>query len=262
MRNLLALSIVLSLGAPAFAGQVSVQLAGDSFEGPAAFELALDGKAIASAELDPASPPDVPKTYRFDVPDDSLRAGREFSVRLTNDRYVAGQGDRNLYLFGAKVGDRSLAAGDFQVQEDGRPQDRPAGPSVGLLSDNQRAVAVAPEGGWLPAANQADCTAELQITGYAVNIFDLDQDQKTKLTAFLATVPDASCALSITGYASGSGRKEINDKISQQRAEKVGDFVRESAAKFASQRIVAAGATTQFGTRDQDNRRVVVKLGE
>lgn len=262
MRSLFAFPLVLSLGSPALAGEVSVQLAGDAFDGSAAFELALDGKAVASGQLDPANSSDNPKTFRFDVPDENLRAAREFSVRLTNDHFVAGKGDRNLYLFGAQVGNKVLSVSDFNLLQDERPQDRKDASLIGLLADNQRAVAFAPQGGWLGIQSESVCDVELQVTGYGINAIDLDQKQKGVLKKFLTTIDSGSCALSIMGYASASGSDEVNRKVSQWRADGVLSFIRDSKVRFASESVVAVGATTQFGKKDQDNRRVVVKIAK
>lgn len=260
MRALLVFSITTCFGFPALAGEILVQLAGDSFDGPPAFEIALDDKTVGTGELDPAVPADQPKTFTFQVPDGTLAGAKMFSVRLTNDLYAAGKGDRNLYLFGARVGGRTLKANDFKLLEEGKLASSPSGASIPLLSDTQQAVADAPSDGWLATAGTADCGRELQLTGYAVNEFNLNPAREEQLVQFLSATVSGACALSVTGYASPSGTEAVNKKVSQARAEKVMDFILSSKTSFTSQQVVAGGSTGQFGKNDRDNRRVVVTL--
>ena len=108
--------LVLVLPLPAVGAELAVTLSGTAYEGGAAFAVALSGITVGKGVVDPGTDPKLGKTFDFQVDDALLAKNGDLTLVLTNDLFVAGKGDRNLLIVGAKLGAASLDAADFDKE--------------------------------------------------------------------------------------------------------------------------------------------------
>jgi outer membrane protein OmpA-like peptidoglycan-associated protein len=283
----------------AAAGELSLSLSGTSLGGGPAFEATLGAVVVGSGVVEPLPPPGEGTEFLFTVSDDLLRSGAALEVRLTNDAYEEGVGDRNLQIISARIGDTDVAAGQFELYR--REAEIPR--SDGLLNTNaDRAVATAPPGGWLQVPAGADplagvepalpavplaeppveaedepvaeapepavtgpseapaCDSEVVGTGFAGSSAVLSSEQQQALLAALTGVSADRCNVEVTGYSDVSGPVEVNKQMAEERAAAVAEFLGNEGISFADVEVVGFGETEEFGETAPPNRRVIVKL--
>jgi outer membrane protein OmpA-like peptidoglycan-associated protein len=171
------LSGLVALASTAAAGEglVEVQASGQSFNGPPALELLVDGKSVADVEINVAPAPVSGKpapvsaivarerTYRFTVQD--LDQANTIAVAFTNDAAEKGKGDRNLWIGGITVNGQRFNPAHLRIVAD-------ASENVGggiLLYSAGRVEVQKPAEGWRNAHGAAG-SAALTESGEGPNL--------------------------------------------------------------------------------------------
>lgn len=258
----LALFVVFSLATPlaAWSAEIALNLSGDAFQGGPAFLVSIDDEPVGEGTVDPV--PDGPDgaEFTFTVPDSVLAAGKTLQIRLTNDHYKEGVGDRNLRIVSARVGEVSLVASDFDIVY---PDGYVGTDGSGLLTTNsQVAVADRPASGWVEAAVApvAVCDESAVVAGYANGVYQPTEEQNAELAPILNRAKEGDCSVTIRGYASTSGPEDANQRVSEVRAKAVLEYLVQNGASFTSTDVAGVGETEEFGPSQADNRRVTVQL--
>jgi outer membrane protein OmpA-like peptidoglycan-associated protein len=272
--------IVFALCSATTAADVSVWLSGQDFDGGPAFVVQVGEVTIGNGVIDLI--PTDPDGVRFDFTvADELLGSQPLSIKLTNDAYEAGVGDRNLIVIRAKVGGAEIALSDFEFRgPDGTVLDGSRGV---LASNGQVAVAAAPAAGWpvraeapaeMPASSSTadvgqppasaqpdggpDCTeTSVRLEGYATGVIEPSGAAKALLAD---AVSYAGCSVIVTGFSSTSGPEELNRQIALQRAEAVRTTLEAMDTEFSAIDVLVGGETDQFGPAQADNRVVVVEF--
>src|SRR5690606_32942917 len=125
-------------------------------------------------------------TFDLEVESSVLSEANALRIRLTNDAYSEGVGDRNLRVISAEIDGVTYPATEFQFRRSGQAVDGP----TGLLATNgDVAILAAPEGVWInsiaPTVNSVEpesnapsvatsCTAgQLTLSGFANGVIAL-----------------------------------------------------------------------------------------
>ena len=252
--------IALGAGSSVSAAEIHLRLTGTELEGGPSFQVLIDERVVGEGVVDPIPPSGEYSDYSFQVPDGELASSSALSVRLTNDMYREGVGDRNLIIGSATVADVELARSDFQILRNGEVRNG----SDGFLGRNSDvAIAKAPSTGWLGSGPSVPAEAvgteceplTVAVTGFSNGTFAINESQKAGLSA-LAT--ETSCQITVTGYSSVVGAEQTNRVIATRRAESVADYLVSVGISRDRMRVVGEGETEQFGSTHGDNRRVVV----
>lgn len=271
------------------AAEIMLRLGGSAFEGGPSYAVLIGTRTIGSGTLD-TIPVDGALVV-IDVDDALLRTTDPLTVRLTNDRFADGKGDRNLQVISAEVAGVPLNVGDFVVMREGAPigDGRPPGT---IFANLDAAVAEAPADGWLPAlvaaapsgddrqtmattvepqiesrpapvpARKASpCDASATITEFVHGATTLGAGERTKLQTVINQAASGECSVEVLGYASTSGATAINEALSAARAEVVMAAL-SAEASFTASTVEGRGETTQFGDDPAANRRVTVQLSK
>ncbi|KFB09257.1 carbohydrate-binding domain-containing protein [Nitratireductor basaltis] len=144
--------------------RVTVQIAGEAYEGQPEFEVRFGGQVIGRGELtagiDTVSEgrlffsPDPDKyleTFEFMVSDKDFQRNAALTVHLMNDRFKeeAWGRDRNIFIRSITVNGKKVFSRNLQLETDAKPEkvDYQAG-LLPVYRQNQRAVAQPPAGGW------------------------------------------------------------------------------------------------------------------
>jgi len=167
-------ALMLMAALPAMADSlVTISIAGEAYDGPPSFDLLIDDKVVGSGTLRMAieteadgrlftkpRPSSFLEQFSFTVPDDLLTPDAEISLMLTNDKFtrIDGAGedgvlDRNLFIDFVRVNDIEVTSADMVLIHDGTIMEYNY--QAGLLPIYEagiRAVARAPQGGWLTGA--------------------------------------------------------------------------------------------------------------
>jgi outer membrane protein OmpA-like peptidoglycan-associated protein len=274
---------------PTLGFELKLFLTGTEFDGMPAFEVKFGDTVLETGMLTTLSPEG--EEFVFDVPDDY--ADDALQVRLTNDKYKEGVGDINLTLLRAVVGGKEVLPSSFTYEQNG---DVRAGVNGRLNNNSLLAIADAPAGGWVnrdvaqaetagteqaeavapavpettevadPAAEapapmdvqtEPVCeTASIAIVGFQNGDLQLSDDQKTQISGFEFA---DSCSVSVTGFSSTSGGSNVNQRISEARANAVADYLAEISDITSDIVVVGQGETDQFGVDQASNRRVVIE---
>lgn len=168
--NSIAFAIATIAASNAWAdSSVIISIAGEAFDGPPKFELAIGGKVVGSGTLQNAIETDKDgrlftkprpsaflEEFTFQVPDAVLLPDKEISILLTNDKFSERQGqgedgifDRNLFIDSIRVNGLELTSADIALTSDGEVQH--LNYQAGLLpiyESGQIAVAKPPVEGW------------------------------------------------------------------------------------------------------------------
>lgn len=148
---------------------INIILSGEAYEGAPVFELSLGDKTIGRGELTKAidtvatgrifqspEPERYLEHFRFTVPDADFHADRPVTMTLVNDKFTQeGWGhDRNLFIHSIEVNGSVVRSAQLKMMNGDQVQ--PVTYQLGLLPiyhQNDRAVAMPPEGGWPTAAS-------------------------------------------------------------------------------------------------------------
>jgi len=264
MVKLLALcAAAFAIGGSASAADIRLRLSGTELNGGPAFEVLVGQEVVGNGTVDPIPEPGKYAEFTFQVPDAQLSDASQIAVRMTNDAYEEGVGDRNLVVVSATVASVQLESTDFRIMRQGADTGR----SDGRLSANSDlAVAEAPSDGWLAAqpakkpelssSQDAECEAlTVSVTGYSNGLATINDAQR----AVLAEVSEQkNCQITVVGYSSTVGSEAANKWLASQRAEVVADYLVSAGVSRDRVLTVGEGETEQFGPAQGDNRRVVV----
>ncbi|HEV7346532.1 MAG TPA: carbohydrate-binding domain-containing protein [Devosia sp.] len=149
-----------------------VSIAGEAFDGPPAFEIAVGGKVIGSGVLSNAietatdgrlftkpRPNLYLEQFTFHIPDDQILPDKDISIALANDKFANAGGagedgirDRNLYVDYISVNGVEVNSAEMILTHKGTIQllDYQAG-LMPIYEAGYLAVAKAPAGGWTSA---------------------------------------------------------------------------------------------------------------
>ncbi|WP_336057399.1 carbohydrate-binding domain-containing protein [Nitratireductor sp. CH_MIT9313-5] len=144
--------------------RVTVQIAGEAFEGQPEFEIRFGDQLVGSGTLtngiDTVSegrlffspdPDEYLETFEFMVPNRDFQRNAPITVHLTNDRFKeeAWGRDRNIFIRSITVNGAKVFSRNLQLEADAKPVkvDYQAG-FLPVYRQNQRAVAQPPAGGW------------------------------------------------------------------------------------------------------------------
>ena len=267
------------------AGEVSVRLGGTAYNGGPAFRLVLGGTVVGEGTVENVDGQD----FSFNVSDDILSLNQDLRITLTNDAFVDVGGDRNLRIIGAIVGNSTLSPANFDIYRVGQVD--PITSSSGMLfGNNDYGLAQAPDTGWIdparplpqpsepapvseappvnsvatPAPSVADaapgaCDAKGLVASFPIGTAQISENLFAGLPEILRQA-QGNCAVTITGFASSSGSASLNQRISEERAEAVLQFLLAKGAKFTAHDVLGAGATNQFGAQGNENRRVQITV--
>lgn len=304
-RNALAAitaSVLFWAALPALAQtdiELTLQMAGEAYEGGPSFSVFFDDKEIGSGTLQNAidtategrlrDAPDYAvhaESFSFPISPDVFTEDGTVQIRFTNDR-SGPDGDRNLFVLSATLAGHAVRYEDFVVTRAGEPHNGiPAGlPMVVLYGGSTVASILPPDEGWdvdpsspapdpaqalteieaaaEPAAPPASCaaTGELAVTGFALNSAELSATQRNGLDALLEGADPATCTLVITGYSSLSGPGAWNERLALMRAQAVSAYITGQNADFDAVSVRSGGETDRFGATNAENQRVVVSVG-
>ncbi|KEQ04742.1 OmpA family protein [Pseudorhizobium pelagicum] len=252
-----------AIGGSASAADIRLHLTGTELNGGPAFEILVDQEVVGKGTVDPIPAPGKYAEFTFQVPDEQLSDANQISVRMTNDAYEEGVGDRNLDVVSATVASVQLESTDFRIMRQGEDTGR----SDGRLSANlDVAVAEAPSEGWFsdqsatnPAhssSRNAECEAlTVSVTGYSNGLATISDAQRALLAEFLG---QKNCQIKVVGYSSTVGSEAANKRLASQRAEVVADYLVSAGVSRDRVLTLGEGETEQFGPAQGDNRRVVV----
>jgi outer membrane protein OmpA-like peptidoglycan-associated protein len=275
VRVRLAAALVIMSASLSQAAEVAVTLTGTDFNGGPAFEVSIGSTIVGTGRLDPIPPAGAGKTFVFDVPDATLAAGGDLGVRMTNDAFEAGVGDRNLKVLGASIAGNVVDLSDFRVVRAGELL--PTRESGSLWNNSDVALASPPAGGWTRATTPTAETAPAAATGapaqptaavtckpqtvavlFSVNETTLSAANEKLLGDALAAAD--GCHATITGYSSTTGSSAANLRVSAARAQVVVDYLVEEGLPADAATASGRGETRRFGLGDASNRRVVVQF--
>lgn len=148
--------------------RITIIMAGEAYDGFPAFEVSLDNKVVGHGKLSKAidtvatgrlfqspEPTSYLEHFQFVVPAELEQPNAQISVALINDKFTPeGHGhDRNLFVHSVEVNGTAIRAGQLRMMSGGKEQ--PTVYQAGLMPvyhQNDRAVAVPPEGGWPSSA--------------------------------------------------------------------------------------------------------------
>ncbi|MCD7059665.1 OmpA family protein [Pelagibacterium xiamenense] len=296
-RNLsiiaVSVSALLAGAATAFAQEdvaLSLELAGEAFEGAPAFAVFFNGRQIGAGAVSSAIDTQTDgrlsaasdytgyvETFDFEIPADTFSDEGAIEVRFTND--AAGEnGDRNLFILSATLAGKTVPFDAFVVEREGVVGNTVVSgrPMVALYKTSDIAFAAAPEDGWsvtpdggapqaddTPAAVEPVCDTarEIALVGFARNSAALTAEHRGALDALIESVDAQACELTLTGYSSASGPASWNRELATMRAEAVRAYFEGQGVAFGSANVETGGETQMFGTANADNQRVVVVVG-
>jgi outer membrane protein OmpA-like peptidoglycan-associated protein len=299
MRATIVASIFLSALAAvtgARAAQVELLLSGTGFEGGPGYEV-LVGEAVVASGTIVAFAPNAQRAY-VTVDDAALAADPVVRVRLINDKYVAGVGDRNVYVMGASIDGRAVPLEVMTVEREGIVRELPAGSRYQPLYGTSYTLFIPTGSPSAPTAAEAaapateppvvvatlvpivvpteippyspvvpsfataapECDVSVTLSGFGNNGMTVPAEADTALAPLAEQAASGACVVTVTGYASLAGSAVVNQRVSAQRAKLVLDYLNARALRFAGQEAIGAGATDRFGPAPIDNRVVTVEL--
>ncbi len=292
-RLSLALLAVLSGVGLTQAHELALTFSGSEYQGGPAFEVRLGDKVIGTGIVDPLPPSGQGYEFTFQLPDALTADSGPLSIHMTNDAHQGPNEDRNLYLLAARIDDTQVPLTAFHYTKQGKPFDRklrqgrlelwsnyevaslpmPPGASpsdfpTASVSDTPSTTSVAPpaKAASTQVAEAAPassiCTASAAIVGIQTVSKPLSKSQLATLETVMEQAKAGSCGIVLKGYATQGGSAESNNKASLLRAKLVLDTLKNAGLTFASEKVVGAGATNQFGSDDASNQRVSVALTE
>jgi hypothetical protein len=269
--GLLALAASVST---ASARELTLTLGGDAYAGLPHYEVVADDELVGEGDVSVASG----QVVTVDIGN-----AKTLAIRFTNDAAgprgadgVRPPGtDRNLIIEKVVIDGTDIPLADMpkgtglilqptrlviaNSQSVAVPLD--SLPPVAETAPTEPAAAPAAEA---PVAAEAEappapvCTLPaVEISGYANGVVEPPAEA---LKALLATAIPPGCLITITGYSSSSGSADLNLSMADQRASAVHDKLAAAGVDAADMEVVAFGATTQFGPKQADNRRVVVSF--
>lgn len=172
MKTLLSIAATAGFAALQLSGatadsagtRVTVQIAGEAYEGQPEFEISFGRQVIGRGELtggiDTVSegrlffspdPDDYLETFEFMVSDKDFQRNAPITIRLVNDRFKeeAWGRDRNIFIRSITVNGKKIYSRNLRLHTDAQPAevDYQAG-YLPVYRQNQRAVAQPPAGGW------------------------------------------------------------------------------------------------------------------
>lgn len=299
-RSRIVLGAVASIStmiavASASAGEsmVTVTLAGETYEAPPEFEVRFADKVIGNGKLtnalDTASQgrlkgqddwAEFTQSFSFAVPDDVFNPKGDAKFRLTNNAWGGPDTNlyRNLYLVSATVNGVELKPQDFELWLKGEKQTiEPDAKFVPLEQNSSFAVASPPSGTWpapesegsvsasskdavqtASAPQTCSVTKTVNVTNFGINGTAVPGGGN--LNELAEQIGNQACGITITGYASLSGSKEVNLVMSDERAKAVAAYLEKAGVDVSKMTTVAGGATSRFGSEYSSNRRVVVSV--
>lgn len=148
------------------ADEMTLVLAGDSYQGKPTFEVRLGGVVVGKGTIEsaedvsvgtPGRESDYLETFSFSIPNLGCLKTAPLEIELTNDLWVEGRGDRNMYVKSATINSHEVSARGFTLVRAGTA--RAVATDTGLLpifTGGDVAVAQAPAGGW----STAECVVE------------------------------------------------------------------------------------------------------
>ena len=172
----LILSSALGTGVSLAQSTITIFIAGEAYDGPPAFQMAVGSTVIGAGTLENAietetagrlfsnpRPSRFVEQFSFTVTDRDLLPGKQISVVLTNDKYADDKDglDRNLFIDRVVVNGLELTSADLVLMQGSRPV--PITYQAGLLpiyEANQRVIANAPADGWPPEELAPDLASQ------------------------------------------------------------------------------------------------------
>ncbi len=115
----------------------------------------------------------------------------------------------------------------------------------------------------LPGQAQSTSSCQhvrIDVTGFGNGSDALTAKDRSALRSVVRQIADEPCAVTVTGYASVSGPDALNEKLARARAENVLAYLLKLGLEADGRRIQSVGSTSNFGSEEADNRRVVVSL--
>ena len=113
----------------------------------------------------------------------------------------------------------------------------------------------------LPGRQAGTCDDDaISIETFISGQVGLSAETKTQLDRLVDTLSGLACSATIYGYASNDGSAAANLQVATQRARAVMAYLTDTGADITSVTAIGIGATTQFGPRLADNRRVVIQV--
>lgn len=262
--------LFFSIGLPAAVegAEITLTLTGTSFMGGPAFELLLDDAVIGNGVVDTGPNNDQHQTFSFSVPDQDLAAAKQLGLRLTNDKFERGKGDRNLAIVEARVGDTTLLLSNFSILRSGEDN----GANNGLLMQNTDfATARLPSFTSFTAGRDDpsmvsvtdmddNCGAKMLLKGFVRSSGRLTPQQSQQVEAFLDGSKAEDCVVSITGYSSIDGDADANRRLSYTRASEVAKIIHANKKERLVAQVEGHGETGAFGPTLEDNRLVLIEF--
>lgn len=262
-----SLVLFLSVGAvanSAFAADVTLHLGGTEFRGGPAFELLIDQEVVGQGTVEPVPTPGKYAKFTFHVPDEVLAKANQISVRMTNDAYQKGIGDRNLVVGSITVESSQFEGHDFRVFRAGEDLKR----SDGHLNTNSDVAVVEPPSfGWFKAPHSEESappslaesrvceTLTVAVMGYPNGHIAIDEEQRTVLSPI---IQQGGCRYSVIGYSSILGPERVNKQLAYERAKVVAEYLSSKGVQRERIFVTGKGETSQFGSTHNENRRVMV----
>ncbi|MGV3649986.1 MAG: OmpA family protein [Devosia sp.] len=112
-----------------------------------------------------------------------------------------------------------------------------------------------------PTAAAGDCAGtRYNVLGFRENSNDLTPGIAERLGQVLADIGKRRCTVEVVGYSSNDGLHATNALFALERAQNVAAFLRQNGLDAAEVKATGGGATTAFGPRPSENRRVVITL--
>jgi flagellar motor protein MotB len=252
------------------AGEVTLTLSGQSFEGDPAYVIEIGDARIEGAVSDGSTT----ETISMDAPD----GVDEIRILFTNDRFESRERDRNLIVTGMSVDGTVVGFGDIRFEPENAG--RMVGEELHLLR-NGAAILTRPQTGWAAlqeigadevstddalslALTPALCVTQptyegcLDILSVAVYFGTgssrIDPASAEAARSFARVAAEAACSVSVVGWASMTGPAALNEAISRDRAEAVAALFTEAGLPRASMNVIPAGQTDVFGSANMNQK--------